>query len=162
MFHRSFRKQLYLSFLSSLVMALAISLLPVRAAHAETFTSDLAVRLVSAPKTAKSCQVFEAKFRITNHGPDAASGIFVNISTPDQLGTLDLTGVPATLAPGESVTITAVIKVVAFGPGDSRNAWVGAGVSADAYPDGNVDSNWENNNISRALKLVGKPRGVCP
>lgn len=162
MLHRSIRKSLQLFFISSLVLALAISLAPVRAAYADTSTSDLSIQLVSAPRTAKSCQVFQAKFKITNLGPDEASGLFVNTSTPDQLGTLELLGVPETLAAGESVTVTAVIKVVAFGPDDSRSAWVGAGVSADPYPDTSVDPNWENNNVSRSLKLVGKPKGVCP
>ena len=162
MHHRSIKQSLSLFFVSILVLALAISLAPVQPVYADTSTSDLAIQLVSAPKTAKSCQVFEASFKITNLGPDAASGLFVNISTPDQLGWLDLSGVPETLAPGESVTVTATIKVVAFGPDDTRSAWVGAGVSADPYPDTSLDPNWENNNVSRSLKLVGKPKGVCP
>ena len=106
--------------------------------------------------------MFQAKFKIFNAGPDAASGLFVNIATPDQLGWRDLSGVPETLAAGESVTITATIQVVAFGPGDSRTAWVGVGVSADPFPDTSLDPNWDNNNVSRSLKLVGKPKGVCP
>ena len=162
MLHPSTKKSFYLFFIALLVMVLAISLAPVPAVYADTSTSDLAISLVSAPKTAKACQVFEARFRVTNLGPDAASGIFVNTSIPDQLGTLDLLDVPDSLAAGESVTITAVVKVVAFGPSDSRNAWVGAGVSADPYPDTSVDPNWENNNVSGSLKLVGKASGVCP
>ena len=159
---RSNKKSLYLFFISTLILALAVSLAPVRTVYAATSTSDLRISLVSAPKTAKSCQVFQAKFRITNLGPDAASALFVNISIPDQLGWLDLSGVPETLASGESVTVTATIKVVAFGPNDSHSAWVGAGVSADPFPDTSMDPNWDNNNVSRALKLVGKPKGVCP
>jgi hypothetical protein len=162
MIHRSITKNFRLFFIAGLVMALAISLAPVRSVYADTSTSDLAIELVSAPKTAKSCQVFEATFKITNLGPDEASGLFVNISIPDQLGWLDLLGVPETLAAGESVTVTAVVKVVAFGPNDTRDAWIGAGVSADPYPDTSLDPNWENNNVSRYLKLVGKPKGVCP
>ena len=155
-------KRSYLFFMASIVLALVISLAPVQEVSADTSTSDLAIELISAPKTAKSCQVFEAQFRITNLGPDAASGLFVFTSTPDQLGTLDLIGVPETLAVGESVTVTAVVKVVAFGPDDSRRAWVGAGVSADPYPDTSFDPDRENNNVVRALKLIGKPKGVCP
>jgi hypothetical protein len=83
-------------------------------------------------------------------------------STPDQLGTLDVSGLPETLAAGESVIITAVIKVVAFGPGDPRNVWIGGGVSSDPYPDTSVDPNPENNGASQPLKLVGKASGVCP
>ena len=162
MLHHSISKRYYLLFIASILLALVISFAPVQAVSAEASTSDLAIELVSAPRTAKSCQVFEAKFQITNLGPDAASGLFVSTSVPDQLGTLELLGVPDTLAAGQSVTITAVIKVVAFGPNDSRSAWVGAGVSADPYPDTSFDSNWDNNNVVSALKLVGKAKGVCP
>src|SRR5215216_2061441 len=157
MVHRSLSKSFRLFFIAALVMAFAISFAPVPAAQADTSTSDLAVELVSAPKHAKSCEVFEATFRITNLGPDEASGLFVNISIPDQLGWLNLLGVPETLAAGQSVTVTAVVKVVAFGPNDTRDAWIGAGVSAEPYPDTSVDPNWENNNVSQSLKLVGKP-----
>ena len=55
-----------------------------------------------------------------------------------------------------------VVKVVASGPDDSRSTRVGAGVSADAYPDISLDPDRENNNVVRSLKLVGKPRGVYP
>ena len=162
MAHHSSTYRFHLFFIIALVLSLALSLTPVRAAHAATSTSDLAIQLISAPRNAKACQVFEARFRITNLGPDEASGIFVNTSIPDQLGTLDLLGVPSTLAVGESVTVTAVVQVVSFGQNDPRNAWVGAGVSAEPYPDTSVDPNWDNNNVSGSLKLVGKPKGVCP
>lgn len=155
-------KRSYLFFMASVVLALVISFAPVQSVSADTSTSDLAIELISAPKTAKSCQVFEATFQITNLGPDDASGLFVSTSVPDQLGTLDLLGVPETLAAGESVIVTAVVKVVAFGPNDSRKAWVGAGVSANPYPDTSLDPDWDNNNDVQSLKLVGKPRGVCP
>jgi hypothetical protein len=145
-----------------LVMALAISFAPVRAAYADTSTSDLAIEIISAPRHVKSCQVFEVTFRVTNLGPDAATSLFVFASTPDQLGTFDILGVPETLAAGESVIITAVIKVVAFGPHDPRNVWIGGGVSSDPYPNTSVDPNPENNNVSQPLKLVGKAMGVCP
>jgi hypothetical protein len=162
MLHHSITKNFRLFFIATLVMALAISLAPVQAVYADTSTSDLAIKLVSAPRHAKACQVFEAKFKITNLGPDQANGLFVNISVPDQLGWLDLSGVPETLPAGESVIITAVIQVVSFGPNDTRSAWVGAGVSAEPYPDTSLDPNWENNNVSRSLKLVGKPNRICP
>jgi hypothetical protein len=162
MFSCSLMKNFRLVFLAILVMVLAISLAPVQSVYADTFTSDLSIELVSAPRHAKACQVFEAKFKITNLGPDQANGLFVNISVPDQLGWLDLSGVPETLPAGESVIITAVIQVVSFGPNDTRSAWVGAGVSAEPYPDTSLDPNWENNNVSRSLKLVGKPNRICP
>ena len=162
MLHRSLKKISHRLLVAVLVMVLAVSLAPIRTASAATLTSDLSIQLVSAPRTAKSCQEFQATFLITNLGPDAASGLFVSVSVPDQLGTLSLSGVPDTLAAGQSVTVTATVKVVAFGPSDSRSAWVGAGVSADPFPDTSLDPNWENNNVSRSLKLVGKPKGVCP
>jgi Domain of unknown function DUF11 len=162
MVHHSLRRNLRLFFIAALVMALAVALAPVQAAYADTSTSDLAIELLSAPKNVKACEVFEVTFRITNFGPDDASGIFVNTSVPDQLGTLDIVGVPSTLAAGDSVTITAVVKVVSFGPNDTRSAWVGAGVSADPYPNTSIDPNWDNNNASRSLKLVGKPNPLCP
>src|SRR5215212_2447330 len=111
MIQRYARRYSRLFFIAALVMALAVSLAPVGAAYAATSTSDLAIELLSAPKNVRACQVFEATFRITNLGPDDASGIFVNTSVPDQLGTLDILGVPSTLAAGDSVTITAVVKV---------------------------------------------------
>lgn len=157
-FHRRFHPVL----MALLVMAIVISFAPVQAAYADTSTSDLAIEIISAPRRAKSCQVFEVTFRVTNLGPDPATSLFVFASTPDQLGTSDILGVPETLAAGESVTITAVIKVVAFGPGDPRNVWIGGGVSSDPYPNTSVDPNPDNNRVSQPLKLVGKARGVCP
>ena len=162
MIHTSINKRFRLILMASLVMALALSLAPVRAVYAATSTSDLAIQLVSAPGHAKACAVFEAKFKITNLGPDDASGLFVNTSIPDQLGWLDLAGLPETLAAGESVIVTATIQVVAFVPGETRSAWVGAGVSSDPYPDTSIDPNWDNNHTSRSLKLVGKPKALCP
>jgi hypothetical protein len=156
--HRHFQSLL----LATLAIAFAISLAPVRAAYADTSTSDIAIEIVSAPRHAKSCETFEVTFRVTNLGPDAATSLFVFASTPDQLGTLDILGVPETLAAGESVIITAVVKVVAFGPNDPRNVWIGGGASSQPYPDTSVDPNPENNNVSQPLKLVGKARGVCP
>jgi len=161
MIHTSSTQRFRFFFVASLILAFAISLAPAQTAQADTSTSDLAIQLISAPRQAKACQVFEAKFRITNQGPDEASGILVNTSIPDQLGTLALAGVPETLAAGESAVATATIKVVAFIPGETRDAWVGAGVSSDPYPDTSIDPDWGNNNVSRALKLVGKPGSIC-
>lgn len=158
----SSHRRFHTLWMAILVMAFAISLAPVRAAYADTFTSDLAIEIVSAPSRAKSCETFEVTFRVTNLGPDAATDLFVFPSTPDQLGTLDVSGVPETLAAGESVLITAVIKVVAFGPNDPRNVWIGGGASSQPYPETSIDPNPDNNNASQPLKLVGKARGVCP
>ena len=162
MIYRFVTMNFRLFLMAILVMVLAIGLAPVRAVYADTSTSDLAIELVSAPGHAKACQVFEAKFKITNLGPDEATGLFANVSVPDQLGPLELLGVPESLAAGESVIVTAVIQVVSFGPNDTRSAWVGAGVSSEPYPDTSLDPNWENNNVSRSLKLVGKPNPICP
>jgi len=156
--HRRF----YSLWMAILLIALAISLAPVSAAYADTFTSDMAIEIISAPRRVKACEVFEVTFRVTNLGPDAATGLFVFADTPDQLGAFELSGLPESLAAGESVIITALIKVVAFGPGDPRNVWIGGGVSSNPYPDTNVDPNPENNRVSQPLKLIGKARGVCP
>lgn len=145
-----------------LAIAFAIGLTPVPAAYADTSTSDLAIEILSAPRHVKACEVFEVTFRITNLGPDPATSLFVFASTPDQLGAFELSGVPETLAAGESVIITAVVKVVAFGPGDPRNVWIGGGVSSEPYPNTSLDPNRENNRVSQPLRLIGKASGTCP
>ena len=151
------RPNFRLLFLIALAAALVVSSLVVRIVHAETLSSDLAIQLVSAPKHVKACQVFDVTFEITNLGPDAASSLFVFTSIPDALGTLDIQGVPDTLAAGETATVTATFKVVAFTPGETREAWVGAGVSSDT----STDPNWENNRAEQSLRLIGKPQPVC-
>ena len=158
MIAHSAKHNLRLLLLASCILALAVSLMPVRAAYAATSISDLGIGLLSAPRHARACQTFEATFRITNHGPDPATGLFVGISIPDALGWLDLQGAPASLAVGETATVTATIQVVAFVPGTSREAWIGAGISSDPYPNTSTDPDWSNNNAGQSLKLLGKQR----
>jgi hypothetical protein len=163
MLPRSIHKSVRLFSLAALVAVLAVSLLPVQAAQADVFTSDLAIQFLSAPRAARACDEFKARFRVTNLGPDTASGIFVSIGTPDALTYFDLIGVPASLAPGESVIVTAIIKVVAFYPGSSRNGWVDADVSADPYPDDGSDPDWSNNGVTRRVRLIGPYQTTyCP
>ena len=163
MYHRSMNKNYRLFLVAVLVTALAISLAPVRMAYADTSTSDLAISLISAPKHVKACEIFEVTYRITNLGPDDATGIFVLDFTPDQLGTFDILGVPDSLAVGESATVIAIVKVVSFGPDDPRKVRIGAGVFAEPFPDTSIDPNLENNTVNQPLKLIGRPiPAPCP
>lgn len=159
---RSFNKSLRLFFSAILVAVLAISIVPVPAAQADVFTSDVAVKLVSAPRSARACQVFKAKFRVTNYGPDEAGGLYMTVHLPDQLGYLDILDMPESLASGESTLVTVIIKVVAYTPGSSSSAWVGAGVNASPYPDTSIDPNPANNDVDRPLRLIGRRAISCP
>lgn len=150
--------------LAALIVMLMISLIPAQVARAEgtTTTSDLVIQLVSAPKHAKACQVVTAIFTITNLGPDEATGVYVQPMIPDQFGELDLLGVPAQLAVGQSATVTAILKVVAFVPGESRSAWIGASVGSEPFPNFSIDPNPANNEVSTPVKMISKPVSICP
>ena len=158
-----FPKQHFRLFLiATCVIALTISLAPLQDVHADTFTSDLAIRLTSAPKHVKACQVFQLTFEIANLGPDIATGIIVSDTAPDPLGAFDIQGVPAMLAPGETAIVTATVKVVAFVPGEIRASWVGAHIYSDLYPDTSVDPDPDNNYAIQDLRFIGKPHYGCP
>ena len=145
----------------TLVALFGMNILP--AAAQQEFTSDLAISIVSAPpKHAKACNTFEATYTITNIGPDDAAGVSVQINIPDQFEVINLLGVPNYLAAGDSATFTAVIKIVAFGIGESRVAWVRAIVGSDIYPDVSLDPNLNNNEVFTAVKLISKPAPSCP
>ncbi len=126
-------------------------------------TSDLAISIYSAPpKHAKACDTFDATYTITNFGPDDASNVSVLINIPDQFETINLTGVPVNLAVGQSATVTVTVKVVAFGFGESRTAWVRATTGSDIYPDISIDPNSANNEVYTPVKLISKPAAGCP
>jgi hypothetical protein len=145
----------------ALMTLFGITILP--AAAQQEFTSDLEIRLVSAPpKHAKACDAFEATYAITNLGPDNAVNVSVFFNVPDQFEVINVSGVPVNLTVGEQATVTAVIKVVAFVPGESREAWVRADVTSDVYPDVSIDPNLDNNEIFKAVKLISKPILTCP
>jgi hypothetical protein len=144
-----------------LVALFGITILP--AAAQQEFTSDLAISLVSAPpKHAKACDTFEATYSITSLGPDNAVNVSVFLNVPDQFQVINVSGMPVNLAVGERATVTAVIKVVAFVPGESREAWVRATVGSDIYPDVSVDPNPANNEVFKAVKLISKQVLTCP
>ncbi len=143
-----------------LVALFGMNILPTAAQ--QEFTSDLAISLVSAPpKHAKACDTFEATYTITNLGPDDAANVNVFINVPDQFSVINIPSVPVNLAVRESATVTAVIKVVAFVPGESRAAWVRASVGSDVYPDVSFDPNPDNNEVFSAVKLISKQVMSC-
>jgi uncharacterized repeat protein (TIGR01451 family) len=161
---QSLSKNLRLLFIAVLVVVFTVNIVPAQTVHARTTssTSDLAVKVISSPKTAKACQTFKATFSVTNRGPDPATHLYVNTWLPDQLGLVSLDGAPEALAVGQTVTFSARIKVVAFVPGETRQAWVGAYAMSDPYPDVSIDPNSDNDWVSKPLKLTGKPVMVCP
>jgi len=143
-----------------LIVLFGITILP--AAAQQEFTSDLAISIVSAPpKHTKACDTFEASYNITNLGPDDAANVNVFINVPDQFQPLNIQGIPTNLAVGESATVTVTIKVVAFGFGESRVAWVRATAGSDIYPDVNIDPNLNNNEVFTPVKLISKPAASC-
>lgn len=157
-------KVLHLFFIAALVAGLALGMGPVRAAHAQetTSTSDLAIKLIRAPKHARACQVVKAIFKITNLGPDPATGVYFQTAIPDQFGDIALIGAPDRMAVGQTVKVTAILKVVAFVPGESRSAWIGAFVASDPYPNISIDPNPANNEVSQPVRMVGEPVERCP
>lgn len=150
-------------FTAVLIVVLMLSMLPIRDAHADgiTTTSNLAVELVSMPKHAKACEVFEVTFKVTNLGPDPATHLYMGVGMTDQFDPVGLRAAPETLAVGETATVTAAIIVSAFVPGESRSGWLSPGIASDPYPDISVDPNPDNNTVSRTIKLISKPVMTC-
>ncbi len=157
------QRGIYLLCIATLIVGLTISAAPAQTVYARaTSTSDLAVRIISMPQTAKACQTFKVTFSVTNRGPDPASHLQMIVMMPDPFGLVRLQGAPKSLAVGKTVTFSALIKVVAFVPGESRKAWVGIDAVSDPYPDTSIDPNSKNNPIFRQMKLVSKPVLSCP
>jgi hypothetical protein len=126
------------------------------------YQSDLAIKHVSGPKSAKACETFTETYTITNLGPDFARNVNVGVIVPDAFDVTEMQGVPVNLEVGESATITAVIKVVAFVPTESRKWRLTAGIYSEIYPDTNVDVDLNNNEVSNPITLTGKHRMLCP
>ena len=145
----------------SLVVLLGMTSLPA-AAH-QVFSPNLAIQLVSAPpRYVKACDTFRVSYAIHNPGPLNAANVSVLINVPDPFEVMHVQGVPVNLGPGKYATVTAVIKVVAFVPGESRNAWVRAVVTSDAYSNLRRDPNPGKNEIITTIKLISKPVDSCP
>ena len=157
-------KGVYLACIAALIAILAVSVAPMQIARAQatSSTSDLAVRVLSMPKSAKACQTLQATFSVKNLGPDRASHLYITTWLPDQLDLVNLNGAPESLAVGQTVTFSARIKVVAFVPGETRQAWVGVYAMSDPYPNVSIDPNPDNDRASKPLKLTGKPVMICP
>lgn len=147
-------------FIAMLITMLVASMAPARTAYAqESSIADLAVSLVSIPKHAKACQTFEVIYTITNLGPDPATNLYLQVSIPDAYQDLDVLGLPETLAVGQTATVSVVIKVLVFEPGETRRAWVGVElVSFDS-----LDPNLDNNTTTRTpMRIIGKYISRCP
>jgi hypothetical protein len=130
--------------------------------HSVAYHSDLAIKQVSGPKSAKACETFKADYVVTNLGPDSASNVSVWINVPDALEVQEIQGAPANLKAGESTTVTAVIKVVAFVPDESRKWQFWGHVSSEIYPDTNIDSNSGNDDAFSPITLIGRHAQACP
>lgn len=153
-------KSMHLLIIAALVAMLIPGLSPAQTAYAkvQTSTSDLAVNLVSVPKTSKACDVFQAIFTVTNLGPDPAYNTSIMVHIPDAYHDIALLGVPYFLAVGETATISAVIWVGSFEPGETRRAWVGVTASGLAT---SFDPNLDNNYVNSDMKIVSQPVITC-
>ncbi len=159
------QKGVYLLCIAALVAVLAVSMAPAKIARAQvtsSTTSDLAVKIISVPETARACQTFKVTFSVTNRGPDPASHLQMIVMLPDPFELVRLQGAPKSLAVGKTMTFSATVKVVAFVPGESRKAWVGINAISDPYPNTSVDPNSKNNPVFKNMKLVSRPVLGCP
>lgn len=150
-------------FIAIVIAMLILSMVPAPAARAEAAsTSDLAVELVSIPKHAKACQVFQAVYTVTNLGPDPATHLHLLVSIPDAYDVADITGFQETLSVGQTTTVSVMIKVVAFEPGETRRAWVGVTLVSDYYLEPSFDPDPENSTTRTPMRLIGRPAIGCP
>ena len=157
-------KSARLFFMGMLIAMLTISMMPIQSVQAQDpTTSDLALSLVSIPKHAKACQTFEGIYTVTNLGPDPVNHLSGGAGIPDAYDIIDVVGLPESLGVGESATFTIIIMVTGFVPGETRHAWVNAGVISDYYLEPSIDPNPENNIINSEMKLIGKRSNEwCP
>ena len=130
--------------------------------------SDLSVKRIVGATHARACKVFSETWRVTNLGPDPAKRVVLYSGVTDQLdpyhadGTSGGASDPFDLQPGESRLVKMYFKVVAFVPGESREARVSATVSSDVYPDIAIDLNSANNWVENIVWMVAQPRTSCP
>jgi hypothetical protein len=123
-----------------------------------TTTSDLLVKLVSMPKSARACDVFQVIFTVKNLGPDLVTRVDLGTHLPDAYNEIAILGSPYYLDVGETATFSAVIWVGGFEPGENRRAWVGVGASLPA--DG-IDPDLDNNRVEKNMKIVSEPVVSC-
>jgi hypothetical protein len=157
-------KSLHVLFIAVLIAVLTVSVAPAQTVRADgiTTTSDIKVRIVSMPKRVRACQTFKATFSVKNLGPDPASHLYIMVMLPDPFEVVVLKGAPTSLKVGQTVTFSADIKVVAFVPGEPRQAWIGINAMSDPYPDISIDPNPDNNPVTRNIRLVSDPVEACP
>ncbi len=129
---------------------------------------DLSLTFTSGAAHAKACQTFEETFTIRNDGPDTATNVVLGLNVTDQFDVMSVQGIdgrqspPLTLAPGQSVTLKAIIKVTAFVPTESRDGWFSAHVFTDVWPAIEIDPNAANDDYSGSVRLISRPRTSCP
>ena len=152
-------KGLQLLFTAAMITLLILGIAPAQTARAEDIpsASDLVVTLVSIPKHVKACDIFEAVYTVTNLGPDTAYDLYYYAGIPDAFDVLGVMRARDFLAAGETATFSMVIKVVAFMPGERRDAWVNTVVTSEPYPDTSIDPNPENNSAYSPVKIISKP-----
>lgn len=153
-------KSLHWLFVVTLIAMLAQGMGPAQIVRAQepTSTSDLAVSLVSVPNQARACEVFQAIYTVTNLGPDPAYNMSLGVHIPDAYHDIAVLRWPYALAVGETATFSIVIWVGSFEPGETRRAWVGAGVSG---PGTSIDPNMDNNRVEEPMKIVGPYVANC-
>jgi hypothetical protein len=132
------------------------------AAH-KGFSSNLQILLVSPPpRQVKACQIFKVTYGIRNPGPLNAANVSVFINVPDPFEVIHVSEVPVNLRPGKFALVTAVIKVVAFVPGESRQAWVRAFVTSDPHKGYGLGPIPGKNEIITPIRLISQPVNSCP
>ena len=156
--NQTIAKGLHLLFSATLIAMLALSITPTQTARAQetSSTSDLTVRVVSAPKHVRDCEVFEVTFAVTNLGPDPVSGLNIGINVPDAFSEIDLLESPDSLAVDETANFTAVVQVTSFNKNEPRLAWVLTRVFP--APDFRMDPNLENNSAEASIRIIGRDK----
>jgi len=155
--NQTIAKGLQLLFSATLIAMLALSIIPTQTARAQETSSDLTVRVVSAPKHVRDCEVFEVTFVVTNLGPDPVSDLSIGINVPDAFNEIDLLDSPDSLAVGETATFTAVVQVTSFDKfSEPRLAWVLTRVFP--APDFRIDPNPENNSAEASIRIIGRDK----
>lgn len=144
----------------TLVVLLGMTSLPA-AAH-PGFSSNLEVLLVSPPpRQVKACETFKVTYGIRNPGPLNAANVSFFINVPDPFEVIHVSEVPVSMRPGKYALVTAVIKVVAFVPGESRQAWVRAFVTSDPHKGSGFGPIPGKNEIITPIRLISEPVDSC-